>query len=171
MVTDGLGGEPVPSSSRVARHCITEEKKKTTPETSSHHHRQPHRGITHNNVSNAEGTASMNDDDEGLLECDVQSLSEELMTCSGSGKPSMGGFGVGGGDTPSSRRVTRNVRVSRVSSMSCNDTETFNNTNNISDDRRRETSAMTASPGPESELVGGYAQLMPMILLVIHRLR
>ena len=55
--------------------------------------------------------------------------------------------------------------------MNCSDTETTVNKNDNISDYRRETSGTTASPGPGSELVGGYAQLMPIILLVIHRLR
>lgn len=121
----------------------------------------------------------MDEGDESLLECDEQGLSEELATPDVGPGMVMGPTGwcvVSDGDSPStSGQPALDVRGTRasLSSRSALPKEVGSVKRNNSTETAvtaRRVSSLTASPGP-SELIGGYVQLMPLMLHALDRLR
>lgn len=117
--------------------------------------------------------------DESFLECDEQGLSEELATPDVGPGMVMGPTGwcvVSDGDSPStSGQPALDVRGTRASLSSRSalpkevESVKRNNSTETAVTARR-VSSLTASPGP-SELIGGYVQLMPLMLHALDRLR
>lgn len=171
MDTDGFADRAMPSSSHVTRrvpeHVEIYGKKNCD-----------RGGAVQPKPVDVNKDDRIDEGDESLLECDEQGLSEELATPDVGSRMVMGHTGgcvVSDGDSPSSRgqpaRDIRSTGASPSRSALPKDVESVkrNNSTETAVTNRR-GSSLTASPGP-IELIGGYVQLMPLMLHALDRLR